>query len=284
MSINLRNLVNAVNSTNKIITPSLAEWIIRHGDDALSEAVADKIHELLTTQPRYRGGSFSASSSGMCERRQVLQFLGPREGVIDTRLANIFSDGKWRHLRWQSMLLMAGLLTDIEEPLDWPAKRTRGTMDGLGIVSDDHPKQHWRGQEFGFELKGVSGFLYPKWSKALHEPHRRQVHKYFAMSGLKLFVIVYEDKSTQEWTEWVIEPDPQLMDETLAEIDRLNDAVDSRRLPTMLPQCKLQRGPEWKGCPMGGAGGPCVSAGKWPTHNTPGFEDSQVPELRKRKK
>src|SRR5690606_6649176 len=126
-------------------------------------------------------------------------------------------------------------------------------------------------------------FLYPKWSKELHEPHRRQVHKYMLMSGLPLFVIVYEDKSTQQWTEWVVEPDPQLLEETRGELERLNAAVDNRRLPEMLEGCKLQRGKVWQDCPLSGASGPCVSARTWPKRSTPGFEDSQVPELRRKK-
>lgn len=267
MSLDLKKIIKAAKNTQLIITPVLNDWLMQHGDDPVPPEIAEMVYEQLTTAPRNRSASFSASSAGMCHRRQVLGFLGvPETGAIDPQLQNIFNDGKWRHLRWQTMLLMAGLLDDLEDPQVWKKMRSRGTMDGRGHVYEGHPRPQWEGLEYGFELKGVSPFLFPKFKKAdeAKEEHKGQVHRYFLMSGLDLFIIVYENKGTQEWVEWVIEPDDELLAEQRKELKTLNAAVDRQRLPPVLPSCKAQIGPVFNECPYGGKGGPCLRSGSWP--------------------
>lgn len=267
MSLNLSSILRAAKNSELIITPVLHDWLMQHGDDPVPEDIAQWIHTLMTTPPRNRSASFSASAAGMCHRRQVLGYLGvPEGGAIDPWLQNVFNDGKWRHLRWQTMLLMAGLLDDIEDPLVWKKMRSRGTMDGSGHVYDGHPRPEWKDLEYGFELKGVSGFLFPtiKKNEEMKLEHKRQVSRYFLMSGLDLFIIIYENKANNEWFEWVIEPDLALIEEQREELKELNRAVDRKRLPPILPSCKAQVGPIFKECPYGGRNGPCLKAGSWP--------------------
>lgn len=263
--MNLGRLLRAVGNTNLVITPRLEIWLMQHGDDALEAAIAEVIRKQLVTVPRFRGASFSASSAGMCERRQVFQFLGVEQsGAIDPRLQNIFNDGKWRHLRWQAMLMQAGILTTIEEPLHWPNMRSRGTMDGMGVVPMKHPNPAWRGLEFGFELKGVSPFLFQQYKgNQAKEEHRGQVDRYFLSSGLGLFVIIYENKATQEWIEWVYEPEPARVSLSKDELVRLNRSVDSHKLPDKLPECVKRKGKVFQDCPYGGQSGCCAQSGTW---------------------
>lgn len=268
MALKLGALIKAARNTDLLITPKLNDWLIAHGDEALSEEVAKKMWDLLTTPPRVRSASFSSSSAGLCDRRQVLAYLGvPSGDVTDPHLANIFSDGKWRHLRWQAMLLMAGLIDDIEDPLIWRRKRTRGTPDGRGYVPDDHPKTHWRDLEFGFELKGVNPFIYQKIVKGdqdIKEEHMRQVHRCFLLGGYDLYCVIYENKGTNDWFEWVIEPDDEYMEEQRNEIERLNGFVDREELPSLLPQCKIKTGPVFNECPYGGKFSVCHRTKEWP--------------------
>jgi hypothetical protein len=268
MAISLSNLIKATKQPNTIITPKLNEWLMVHGDEAIPPEIMEILIPLMTTPPRERSKSFSSSSAGFCHRRQVLGYLGIQTiGAIDPQLQNIFNDGKWRHLRWQAMLLQAGLLDDVEFPLVWKKMRSRGTMDGHGVVGDDHPRNDWRGKEYGFELKGVSAWQFPRLKKddEIKEDHLNQVNRYFLMSGLDLFIILYEDKSTQAWWEWVIEPDEQIMEEQREELEILNQSVDDKVLPPVLPSCRARTGPQFKECPYGGsAGSPCIAAGKWP--------------------
>lgn len=271
MPLDLRSLTRALNATDKIITPRLVPWLIQHGDDPVPEDIAKILHDIMTTPPRNRTQSFSGSSSGRCLREQELKYIGiPTGETIDSGLAAIFSDGKWRHLRWQAWLLMSEILTEVEFKVEWRRMRAKGSMDGLGVVPDDHPRSHWRGKEFGFELKGVFPMHYPDYkANGPKESHLNQVHRYFLVSGVELFVIVYEDKGSQDWCEWVIEPDPVRIEAQKKELAELNKAVRARKLHPMLPGCIAKTGKEWTssgqdGCPYAGDRGQCIKAGEWP--------------------
>jgi hypothetical protein len=266
-AIRIGDIVKATRQTDLIITPKTNNWLVAHGDDPLPKDVAELIYEQLITTPRDRTQSFSASSAGSCMRAQELQFLGiPQVGVIDSQLQNIFNDGKWRHLRWQAMGFQVPFLIRMEMPLYWRNMLSRGTIDGLGIVDDDHPRTAWRGLEYGFELKGVNSWGYRaavKQDKGTKIAHKRQIARYFLMGGFDLFVTIYENKDTQEWFEWVETPNKKYMDEQAAELDELVKAVKTKQLHPMLPQCKIQTG-EFKDCPFGTAMGPCIRSGDWP--------------------
>lgn len=283
LSTNMKAMIKSLENTDQIITPKLQEYLVQHGDEEYPEWVVEKIADQLKEKPRVRHSSFSSSSAGQCERAQVLQFLGAKTGnIIGYQLQNIFNDGKWRHLRWQAILLAAGLITEMEEISTWPRMRARGTLDGTGIVPDDHPRVEWRGEEFGFELKGVSTFLFPKYKDAgpREEDHLQQIGRYFLKQGYRLFVVIYEDKSTQEWKEWVVDAESDQMQKIInrqrEELECLNDSVDRKQLPLMLPACASKTGKTFQECPMGGVNGPCALAGSWPTNQTPGFEASPL--------
>lgn len=261
MGISIAKLVKEANNIDTIVTRPIRQWLLQHGDDALSPEVVGYVAAQLGTQPRIRSGSFSGASAGRCLRQQELAYAGVGGDVIDPQLRNIFNDGKWRHLRWQAMLLETGVITDPEYLVWWKEKRSRGSLDGRGEVPMDHPKPQWRGLEFGFELKGVSTFQFSALEKSGPKPeHYRQVHHYFVLGGFDLFSIVYEDKTTQNWKEWVIEPDAKLMIEAEHDIRELSKAVDTKKLHRMLPECRKRTGTQFNECPFGGKRGACVKA------------------------
>jgi hypothetical protein len=178
----------------------------------------------------------------------------------------VFDNGKWYHLRWQANLLAAGIINRIEVPLDWPDMRSMGSMDGAGIVKATHPNKAWRGLEFGLEVKSVSPYLFPRWAS---EPrpqlkHLFQVHRYLLSSGLDLFVVIYENKGTNEWKEWVVKPTRSFMRDSMAELQTLNDDIDNKTLHPQMLMCKARKGPHWHDCPFSGVNGTCEMAGKWP--------------------
>lgn len=261
---------NLLSNPRQIVLPRHTTWLAQNSDAPLipndgRNGIGAKILEQMIAQPRDRTGSFSASSAGGCHRAQVFGYHGAEAQAITPGLRAIFEDGKWRHLRWQSQLLQSGILSDIEHPLMWSRKQQRGTMDGVGIVPDDHPIEEWRGQEFGFELKGVNAFQYP----GLTSPgpkegpkvdHLNQVARYFLLSGLELFSIVYENKSTQQSHEWVISRDDPGMAERIEdqrqEVEDLLSHATEGTLPDQLPLCAKGKG-EWEKCSYGDAGGVC---------------------------
>lgn len=264
----LRRTLALLDDDRQIVTPAYRKWLANHSDDAYPDWVVAVITKELAKQQRDRRFSFSGSSAGYCMRRQEFDFLGVGADMNfkpSTDLLSIFDDGRWRHLRWQANLLSAGILDRIEVLLDWPAKRSKGSMDGVGTVPADHPRVDWRGEEFGFELKGMHGFVYANAVKkpTPSEKHMEQVDRYFLVSGLKLFVVVYECKLTQQTHEWVIERDERRIRYSAEELDDMNEAVDRQRIHDQLRSCARRMGPAWADCPYAGKGGVCESWRDW---------------------
>ena len=120
---------------------------------------------------------------------------------VDPGLHAIFIDGTWRHLRWQMLLLTAGILTDIEVPFHRPDMRLRGSLDG------QNADEAW-----GFELKGTSDTEIVVGRKEPIPYHILQVHTYFiGKPELERFSLIYEDKRYQSWKEIVVERDPAVL-------------------------------------------------------------------------
>lgn len=266
-------MASSVNKTVKaakmysqhIITHRLNMFLMRNPNLVVDEWVADLIRNEITKQPRDRSKSFSSSAAGTCSRKQIFNYIGiDSGGVNDPQTQNIFYDGTWRHLRWQATLLQAGILSHIEFPLTWDAMKSVGTMDGIGIVPDDHPNVEWRSREFGFELKGMNSYGY-KYASAsgVKEDHLNQIHRYFLSGGFDLFVVIYENKDNQEWTEWVVTPDESRMEAQRLELQSLNEHVSQKTLPLMLPDCAKKQGNNWKWCQFAGETGVCVRRDQW---------------------
>lgn len=268
MAIRVGDYIKLADNNDRIVLPQLNRYLIARGDMfPLKETTVDFITRQIATQPRVRSGSFSASSAGRCYRAQELAFLGAPSGdVIDPQLQLIFDDGTWRHMRWQATLLDAGILHTAEFGLPWANMRSMGSMDGLGLVPKDHIKPHWRGKEFGFELKGTNQWTFKKSVlDGAKDAHLDQVHRYFLAGGFDLFVILYEDKDTQQTHEWVYEPDKARLKKQRDELDALNGAIDQQKLHPMLPECKRQlKSGEFGKCAFGGISGACIRAGTWP--------------------
>lgn len=275
----MKKVMAAVQDHNTILTRPYRQHLMSHQDEPYPPDIAEWIRQELVKPGRDRSGSFSGSSATQCLRRQELQFLGmPQSGVTDPDLQNIFDDGTWRHLRWQARLLWAGLLqgddvhdSGVEVPMSWRKRRLRGSADGMGFVPDNHPVPHWRGKKFGFELKGVNPFLYAKIVKGdqeIKDEHRAQVHNYFLMYDFDLFIVLYENKGTQQFFEWVIEPDERELEARKSELTVLNKAVDDRVLHPMLPECKARK-EKFEQCPFGGESGACLRTREWPNRAAP---------------
>jgi hypothetical protein len=252
-----------MNEDSMIITPALEEFLMANPNLTVDRQVSLALAKLMSTPQRDRRGSWSASSAGYCKRRQELNFLGvqaPR--TISPQMQQIFFNGTWVHLRWQATLMTAGILDAVEVTVKKPQLRSRATLDGMGIAS----RGKYKGQDFGFELKGRNDFEYNKQFVAgVDENTRKQVDFQFYMSGLDVWSIINENKNNQGWKEWVIYRDEERVKAIAKDIHSMNAAIDRGRLHQMLPECKRREG-EFNRCPFGGAGGPCVMSGSWPSN------------------
>lgn len=226
---------------NSRITPRLTPWLVKHpsGIRITSEETAQRVMSILKpTIAKSRAGAFHPSQLYQCQRAQVYGYHdAPALAKYDPVLQNLFNDGHFRHLRWQIMLLEAGILTDIEVGIHVPELMLEGSIDG---VNQD---EGWM-----FELKGTSQYKMVQ-SRGAMPAHIKQVHAYLLASGLQEAVIVYEDKSNQQWQEIAIHRDPKIIDEIHEILSELNDSIKNGVLPERLEECEAQTGATFNSCP-----------------------------------
>jgi hypothetical protein len=225
---------------NSRITPRLAPWLVSNGEVRITSVkVHDKVVSILRPEVvKSRAGAFHPSQLYSCERAQVYAYHdAPAAKQYDPTLQNLFNDGHFRHLRWQIMLMEAGILTDIEVPASVPELRLSGSIDGVN--SDER----WL-----FELKGTSQFRTIQ-SRGVMPAHIQQIHAYLLAAKYDEAIVVYECKSTQQWAELVVKRDPTITAEILNILEELNRAIEEETLPERLPECEVKSGPAFASCP-----------------------------------
>jgi hypothetical protein len=247
----LNKLIKAM-KTELLVTPLHEQWLGRNSNVELSDDVADFVRSELVAKQRKRSATWSSSSLGYCERKHVYQYLGvARERGVDSDLASIFIHGTWTHLKWQAMGYMAGWLAQTEVPCEIPSLHYTGTIDGILIPE----------LEAGWELKSINARGFQRvLSYGVDEKHQRQIHGYMLATGLKKWSVVYEEKNTQQYKEFVVTFDHEMADSVVAELGRLNAAVQDRALPPQLPGCTTRSSSEFKQCPFRDR---CME-GSWP--------------------
>lgn len=239
----LSTLLKSIKRGDHIITPRLHVWLMQNDGVMVSPAVADRIRDLIIKgKARDRSGGFHPSQMGGCQRAHMFTYLGAASrGVTDSQLQNLFNDGTWRHLRWQAMLMEAGLLTDIEVPVRNKKYRITASMDG---VNDD--------EGFGFELKGTRSITKPM-QEGVMPDHMRQVATYFLVRrDLQKFSVIYEDKAGQHWIEHVLDRNDDDMKKAIAEVRAeavvLNDHRTRKALPAIQQECSNGKGATFRKC------------------------------------
>jgi hypothetical protein len=266
MTNSLKMIMEQENDPNLILTPRINEFMMVKKDKFTKEAM-ERVWSELTKPGRDRSNSFSASSAGTCLRRQELGFLGKPQKPYFPNLQEVFSEGTWMHAMWQARLLSAGLIEDIEVPLEWPKYTSKGSADGKGFVHWETANPKWRNREFILELKTVGAFAWQKKADGgPSEEHLDQMHRYMLVSGIDLYVYIIIDKGNTSglgWKEFVNEADPERLEKSKQELEELNEALRTKTLHPLLPGCKVGQGTEYKQCPFGGKDGPCKTTKHW---------------------
>lgn len=229
-------------ASDKPITRRYALYLEANPDPIYDEWVIERIAEVMRSADRDRSQTWSASSLGRCERKQIFARLaGGNEQSLSAKTVAIFRDGHWRHMRLQADMLQAGIIEDIEVYFEDPSTSLAGTMDGMGDT-------------FGVELKGEQpagyGYIRHAGGRARHE---WQVNSYLLLmllagSEITRISLFYEDKASQDWLELVIERDPKVMAELEKRLGTLNRAWNNHELPDRLPD--FPTGYECKSCPF----------------------------------
>lgn len=233
-----------------LVSPRLEDWLSHNPNMEFSPEVIEKaLRAELGTPQRDRTMTFSASARGACSRAQVFYFT-PVQAIprMNPDLHAKFHDGTFRHLRWQMWLLQSGILDDIEVSASDPANWLTGTIDGVGTVPEGLAMTHrlgdHRDQPFGWELKGCGTrqFRFIIDEGPRYE-HLLQIHAYFLLRpDIRLWSLIYEDKDSQEWKEFVVARNASILDEVNREIKQLRAYVEQSCLPPILDECAKKQG------------------------------------------
>lgn len=230
-------------------------WLTENANPKYSdEAIAFAEDQLrgITGSNRLRKKMFRASAAHDCSRKQVFKFIGmPTKEEIESKLSGIFQTGNFMHLKWQMSGMTEGWLVRAEVPVDRPEFNAGGTMDGVMYTGG------------GFEYKTINDRGFGRVTTfGPMEGHLAQVDNYMFLGELDHFSIVYENKNTAEWREFKVERDEKRMTETKENFERLNEFVEAKALPMILPVCKSKEGPIYRQCPFREI---CLTTRGWPS-------------------
>jgi hypothetical protein len=262
VSASLKKLLQGTAQTGELlVSRRYEEYIESHSNILVDEVVGDFIKSELTTPQRNRRMTFSASARGVCPREQVFQFthLQP-SSRFSTSLIAIFHQGTFMHLKWQALLLDAGILDRSEVPCTWDQYNLTGTIDGAGAVPEEHILST-KYEHFGWEFKSINsnGYRYVLSNGPKHQ-HLLQIHAYMLATGWRVWSLCYENKDTQEWKEYTVFYDDKIAEEVQLELAYLNDCVDTKTLPPILSECRQRKGP-YKNCAFAHV---CLDQDEWP--------------------
>lgn len=263
--VSLKKLLQQSPSGDRLlITPRYEKYLaVTDNILILDEKILKFVRAELSTPQRNRRMTFSASSRGACPRAQVFQFtpLKPTPR-INSDLHAIFHQGTFMHLKWQCLLLDAGILSDVEISCVWDAYNLSGTIDGYGVIPDDHQlRGQVDGEIYGWELKSINdrGYKYVC-SNGPNASHLLQIHAYMKATGWKVWSLVYENKDCQQWKEFIVHYDDKIGDALETEMEYLNTSVNNKTLPPVLEPCTRKAGP-FKNCDFRHC---CLTTTSWP--------------------
>jgi hypothetical protein len=258
----LKRLLKSHNhSGGLLVTPRYEQYLATHPNILVDDTIAQFVVDELTTPQRNRRMTFSASSRGACPREQVFQFTSVKPvAKTNSDLYAIFHQGTFMHLKWQALLLDAGILSEPEVKCTWEEYNLTGTIDGKGVVPSDHPLRADH-DVFGWELKSINSRGY-QWilDRGPNHHHLLQIHAYMLATGWRIWSLCYENKDTQQWKEFLVTFDPEIAEEVEAELDYLNRCVNEKKLPPVLEECQQRTG-AYRKCAFAHV---CLDVDEWP--------------------
>lgn len=247
----LKDAIHFQDSKGLLVTPKVSAFLrsnpegLTLSDDrtALSDdskAIVQKVMDAAFAGNEDRSGRFGSSSRGSCMRAQIWAYHGmPTQKVIEPEVFNLFNDGKYRHLRWQVMLLQSGAATHAEHRIALDSYRMRSSVDALHM--DEEYIIEIKGDRQMSRLMGKDG--------GVDEKHALQIESMLLMTGMERCAYIMEDKGSQVWREIIVTSDPDRRKAVIEELKELNEHVSAGTVPEPLEACKRKEGP-YKTCPF----------------------------------
>ena len=231
-----------------MLVPATVDWFMGSGHmsqyidgEGLEIAANLIVEQNRRIEERKQRKTFGCSTSSNCMREQVLNVRlgGKNLKAPDYRLANIFEDGFWRNLRWILVFHRMGILVQYEETGYDGVHNISWTPDCIVDLSKYYGKKYKR---VPVEIKGMntnefsnfqrrSGVSKWAWSRTM------QVHSYMLASGLKHWLIWAEDKNNQEFGEYWMPRDENVINYLESRYLYMRKALSDNKLPAV--ECEM---------------------------------------------
>lgn len=237
--------------TELVVSNRHEAWMARNANPDYSMDAVEFGRKALFDQgsPRDRRGTYSASSLNSCVRRQQFTFLGMPDVWNNPKTNGILQNGTFMHIRWQMAGLTEGWMKAAEVPVGHNHMRLSGTQDG--VAYNDYVVELKSINTYGFSSVNTFG---PK------EGHEEQVGTYVAATGAPGAVIIYEDKNTQEFKEFVYTRDELPIESIEARAEMLWGMTEEHQLAEPLDKCIAGEGMQYNSCPFKDQ---CLTARGW---------------------
>lgn len=231
-----------------MLTEVHSQWMELPEDEQIySEQAIDFVTRWMRRQfKKPRKGRFSASSIGHpCVRRRLFDYMGVEQVGNDLDSLHIMGSGTKGHLFWQmegfSYPFDAPWLADAEVWTHDPHYQIGGSIDGIL----DRPSAPV------LEVKTVA---MGKFSRIQRDDtpeyeHLLQIAVYLMLRDVTRATLIYDDRNTGQFHEFIVLRDEVLEDEVTRRLERMNNDLVDDTVPPQLDDCEMRQGTVFKECP-----------------------------------
>lgn len=231
-----------------ILTPVLMDFLFKRGRDVTAgkvskksivvadakrsiAALKERIVEFNHGEEERIPGAFHPSSMGRCRREMWFTHFGAErrsESKSESlRTFVIFEFGTYFHLFIQNLCDAAGILESRETLVESRKPPIEGHCDGILKID---------GVRYALEIKTINQYEFAKLTGPKFE-HKQQAMTYMHVLGLKYGIVLYFDKGTGNFKEYVIVYDPVFVqDHVLSVIKAYRKLVRDRELPPRISE------------------------------------------------
>lgn len=196
--------------SDDLLIPVVEDWLVKNANkvDKYNEEEFEVLKDLMIRGAVRNMKMFSPSGATNCRRRQVIDKMGFKPLLIkDPKLLRIFSDGTWRHLRWQMLFYKMGIAESMEV---FASIGGEGSYGGsYDVICNLKMRLKNKTQQVLVDIKGTnaSRFNDIKFTGKPIYSNKVQVVIYMYLNDIDVGIIWYENKNTQDLCEVVIRRD-----------------------------------------------------------------------------
>lgn len=218
----------------------------------LEQMVYDRFERLFEEWNAKKGNragihvsSIIGSDEGFCLRQIILmQFFRHAPLPLHGRTLRIFRHGWAVHEKWQQLFVDAGIAEEVETTHYHKETGASFTPDIIATIAR---------RRFIIEIKSMNDASYRS-MKSIHKSAKIQANMYMYLEGVKLAIVLVENKDTQEFRVWVIEYDESVVRKYVRRLAAIKENLAAYEADRTLPKrhvlCSMETTSKAKNCPV----------------------------------